>query len=352
MGVAGRVAVIAVVLVGVVQAAACQHSQKTAAGTVADHRTDSLTGSLPSPSVLVDSAPPELGWWARLEAFFGIQPDSDADTESYEGHDAEGIPHYATQQFSVEDSLILRRAYGIEDPHRLYLSDSSDTAILKYDTQEKGCRSCLVDSYDVGFMSVRRPDESWEQVEQRVKKTPHRRFTGGPVPTSYSTEDLDPTLRPAFEKMLADAAAAGFKLKIIATYRSPMRQAFLMSLGGNRTHTLTSSHSYGRAVDLIVDDGNRGHKKTKADWIAFRTWLTQYRGPNGEHFETLGALDHTWDWPHIEVPSDRIGFRSIDEAIARGKACLAPGSKIQCDFSPNLPPRLTEQRSGEQRSGG
>lgn len=169
MGVAGRVAVIAVVLVGVVQAAACQHSQKTAAGTVADHRTDSLTGSLPSPSVLVDSAPPELGWWARLEAFFGIQPDSDADTESYEGHDAEGIPHYATQQFSVEDSLILRRAYGIEDPHRLYLSDSSDTAILKYDTQEKGCRSCLVDSYDVGFMSVRRPDESWEQVEQRVK---------------------------------------------------------------------------------------------------------------------------------------------------------------------------------------
>jgi hypothetical protein len=259
---------------------------------------------------------------------------------SYEGHDAEGIPHYATQEFSAEDSLLLRRAYGIEDPHRLYLSDSSDTAVLKYDSREKPCRSCLVDSYDVGFMSVRRPDESWEEVERRVKAAPHRRFTGSRVPTSSSTADLDPTVRPAVERMLADAAMAGFKLRVIATYRSPVRQAFLMSLGGNRTHTLTSSHSYGRALDIVVDDGNRAHKKTKADWIAFRTWLTAYRAPTGERFHIVGALDHTWDWPHVEVPSDRIGFRSIDESIARAKACLAPGSTTPCDFAPNLPPRL------------
>jgi hypothetical protein len=281
-----------------VVAVACQHS-KSAGGILA-------ADSLPSPSTAVDSAASDPSWWTRLESFFGIAPDSDDDAVSYEGHDAEGIPHYATQEFSAEDSLLLRRAYGIEDPHRLYLSDSSDTAVLKYDSREKPCRSCLVDSYDVGFMSVRRPDESWEEVE----------------------------------RMLADAAMAGFKLRVIATYRSPVRQAFLMSLGGNRTHTLTSSHSYGRALDIVVDDGNRAHKKTKADWIAFRTWLTAYRAPTGERFHIVGALDHTWDWPHVEVPSDRIGFRSIDESIARAKACLAPGSTTPCDFAPNLPPRL------------
>ena len=332
MGVVGRAAVSGVMLICVV-ALACRHSN-SASGTVAD--------SLPSPSTALDSAAPNIGWWTRLEGFFGILPDSDDDAASYEGHDAEGIPHYATQTFSPEDSLVLRRAYGIEDPNRLYLSDSSDTALLKYDTRVKTCRGCFVDSYDVGFMSVRRPDESWEQAEQRVKATPHRRFTGSRVPSSFSTADLDPTVRPAVERMLIDAAMAGFKLHVIATYRSPMRQAYLMSLGGNRTHTLTSSHSYGRALDIVVDDGNRGHPRTKADWIAFRTWLTRYRAPTGERFHILGALDHTRDWPHVEVPTDRIGFRSIDEAIARGRACLAPGSTTPCDFAPDLPPRVQQ----------
>jgi hypothetical protein len=155
-----------------------------------------------------------------------------------------------------------------------------------------------------------------------------------------STADLDPEVRPAFERMLTDAAAAGYKLHVIASYRSPLRQAYLMSLGGNRTHTLTSLHSYGRALDIVVDDGNRAHKATKADWIGFRIWLSRYRAPTGERFHTLGAIDHTWDWPHVEVPTDRIGFRSIDEAIARGRACLAPGSTTPCDFAPNLPSNL------------
>jgi hypothetical protein len=286
-----------------------------------------------------------MGWWTRLEAFFGILPDSADDALPYEGHDDEGIPRYATQQISPEDSLILRRAYGIEDPHLLYVSDSSDTGLLKYDTRPKSCRSCLVDSYDVGFRSVRRQDESWEAAERRVKVTPHRRFTGSPVPSSRSTNDLDPDVRPAVEQMLIDAAMAGFKLRVIATYRSPLRQAYLMSIGGNRTHTLTSMHTYGRALDIVVDDGNRAHKQTKADWIAFRTWLTTYRAKTGERFRIIGALDHTWDWPHVEVPSDKIGFRSIEDAIARGKACLAPGSRTPCDFAPNLPAELQVQQA-------
>ena len=282
------------------------------------------------------------GWWTRIQTSFFILPDSDADDggTGYEGHDGNGIPYYATQLFSQDDSLILRRAFGIESPHRLYLSDSSDSGVLMYDTQVKPCRSCLVNSYAIGFVSIRRPGETWEQAERRVKATPHRRFTGSPVPTSYSTADLDPVVRPAVERMLIDAAMVGFKLRVIATYRSPIRQAFLMSLGGNRTHTLTSSHSYGRALDIVVDDGDRGHKKTKADWIAFRTWLVNYRAPTGHTFRIVGKLDRTWDWPHVEVSTDRVGFRTIEEAIARGRECLAMGSTTPCDFMPNLPERL------------
>ncbi|CAN5828792.1 hypothetical protein BH11GEM1_BH11GEM1_08640 [soil metagenome] len=51
--------------------------------------------------------------------------------------------------------------------------------------------------------------------------------------------------------------------------------------------------------------------------------------PSGESFRVLGRLDHTWDWPHVELPSSTIGFGSIDEAIARARTCLAPGSAVE-----------------------
>ena len=54
----------------------------------------------------------------------------------------------------------------------------------------------------------------------------------------------------------------------------------------------------------------------------------------------LGQADHTWDWPHVELPSSTIGFDTIDQAIARARACLAPGARIPCNFPPHLPPNL------------
>ena len=44
------------------------------------------------------------------------------DTASYTGHDSRGIPRYANRAFTDEERALLRRAYGIEDPTRLYLS--------------------------------------------------------------------------------------------------------------------------------------------------------------------------------------------------------------------------------------
>jgi hypothetical protein len=283
------------------------------------------------------AAPP--GLVARIAGFFGIRRDAD-DASAYEGHDEHDIPHYATRDFSPEEADVLRRAYGIEDPHRLYASDSTGEGILKYDTQVKRCRTCYVNSYRVGFVSVRRPGESWEQAERRVRATPAHNFTGYPHPAGNSLADLDPEIRPLVERMLADARAAGFTARVTATYRSPQREAFLMTKGGGRTHTLTSAHSYGRALDVVIDDGNRRHAATMAHWIAFRRWVTEHRTATGELFHILGTPDRTWDWGHVELPTEHVGFHTIDEAVARGRACLSPGATVQCDFKPNLPEHL------------
>ena len=267
----------------------------------------------------------------------------EADASSYEGVDSRGIPHYATERaFTAEEADVLRRAYGIEEPHRLYVSDSTEERILKYDTQVKHCLTCYVNSYHVGYMSVRRPGETWEEVERRVRATPPSAFAHGSYAASKSLDDLDPAVQPLAEQMLRDARAAGFHLTVTATYRSPMREAYLMAEGRGRTHTLTSNHSYGRALDIVVDDGNRRHAQTKRDWIAFRQWVTRYRTPAGESFRILGAPDRTWDWPHVELPSAQLGFDTIEQAVARGRACLAPAATIRCNFPPHLPARLEE----------
>jgi hypothetical protein len=259
---------------------------------------------------------------------------------AYEGVDARGIPHYASVVLSSADADVLQRAYGVEDPHRLYVSDSTEEGILKYDTQRKRCLTCYVNSYRIGYVSVRRPGESWDQAERRVRATTPTYFTGGATPSSTSTADLDPDVRPLAEAMLRDARAAGYRLRVTATYRSPLREAYLMAEGRGRTHTLTSNHSYGRALDIVVGDGDRANARTRRDWIAFRRWVTRYRTPSGESFRVLGRLDHTWDWPHIELPSSTIGFGSIDKAIARARTCLATGAAVPCNFPPHLPAAL------------
>ena len=258
---------------------------------------------------------------------------------SYEGVDARGIPHYATVSLSAEDADVLRRAYGVGDPHRLYVSDSTEEGILKYDTERKRCLTCYVNSYRIGYVSVRGPEESWEEVERRVRRTASSAFTGGAQPSSISTADLDPDVSADVQAMLRDARAAGFRLRVTATYRSPLREAFLMAEGRGRTHTLTSNHSYGRALDIAIDDGNPGNARTRARWVVFRRWVTNRRTP-AVPFRVLGRLDHTWDWPHVELPSATIGFGTIDEALQRGRACLAVNATVPCNFPPHLPPYL------------
>jgi len=254
-----------------------------------------------------------------------------AQLERAEAESAYAIPSYTTRQFTPDERALLRRVYGIEDPSRLYLLDESDEGVLKYDTKRKTCPSCLVDSYRIGFESVRRPGESWEEVERRVKTTPLKAFPDSAHVGSTSLAALDPAVRGDVERMLADARAAGFDLHVVATYRSPVREAYLMRQG-QRTYTLTSLHSYGRAVDIVVGDARLKRPATRKQWVDFREWVSAYH--NGE-FRILGTPDKSWDWRHVEVPSPDIGFRSIDAALDRARVCSAPGSTVPCDFKPN-----------------
>jgi hypothetical protein len=254
-----------------------------------------------------------------------------SDVAAYTGHDAKGIPHYTTRAFTPEERALLRRVYGIEEPSRLYISDSSAEGVLKYDTSPKRCASCFVNSYRVGFVSIRRPDESWEALERRLAAMSPSDFPPSARIEDVSTAELDPAVRADIEQMLADAERAGFALRMKATYRSPEREAFLMRTRGGSTHTLTSLHSYGRAIDVLVGDGVLRHARTRARWVAFRRWVTSYRG--GE-FRILGTPDSTWDWPHVEIPSADIGFHSIDAALERAAACSAQAAAMPCDFAP------------------
>ncbi len=325
-------------------AAACGRPQ-----SAADVGTAVPAEPVPVVSAEADSAPSSPGLIARVASALGFRRAAD-DPTSYEGHDSHDIPHYATTRtFTPDEARVLREAYGIEDPHRLYVSDSTAEGILKYDTQVKRCLTCYVNSYRVGFISVRHAHESWEETERRVRSTPPREFTTSGTAASESLVDLDPDVRPYAEQLLAAARAQGFRLRVVGTYRSPMREAYLMAQGGGRTHTLTSMHTYGRALDVSVDDGVLAHARTHADWVAFRRWASRYRLENGESFRILGTPEHTWDWPHLELPTERIGFRTIEAAVDRARACVAPGSTTPCNFAPHLPETLTASVAAAQR---
>jgi hypothetical protein len=259
---------------------------------------------------------------------------SQGDAASYSGTDAHGIPHYLMRRLSGEAQNVLRQAYGVISPSNLYISDSTQDGLLKYDPARKRCSTCYVNSYRIGFVSIRKPGESWDELEGRLRTLHRSSFPPSSLVSSKSVSAMDPDVQDEVRQMLDAARHAGFRLRVVSTYRSPQQEAILMREAGGRTHTLTSMHSYGRAIDLSIGDGNLNNRSTRRSWIAFRRWVT---GFHENDFRILGAPDHSWDWPHVEVPSDRIGFHSVEEAIAAGRVCLVHSSARACEFLPHLP---------------
>ena len=231
---------------------------------------------------------------------------------SYAGRDEAGVPRYVQSPFSSDERRLLRRWFGIEDPSRLYLSDSTDSGYLVYDTERDPGANRLVRSYRVGASSIRIPEESWEEMERRLHRLKPRHFPAWVRTAVTSLDSLAPDVRDHFVRMVADAHAAGHRVRVSESWRSPERQAYLMVLGGGLTFTATSMHSAGHAVDLVVGDGKLSRARTRTQWIAFRRWLSTY---DAGRFRMIGTPDRSWDWPHVELAAGLPGFRSVEELL-------------------------------------
>ena len=235
----------------------------------------------------------------------------------YAGRDEDGVPRYIRRSFSPEARRRLREHFGIEEPGRLYLSDTTAGAYLNYDTERDPGAGRLVRTYRVGAPSVRLPGETWEELERRLATLRPSDFPASAAVADTALASLDPDARPEFERMLAAARLAGHRVRVVETYRSPERQAYLLVSGGGLTFTATSKHSSGRAVDVIVGDGNLEHRRTRERWVAFRRWVTDYEGGR---FRLIGLPGKSWDWPHIELAGPD-GYRSIEALLlAAGRA--------------------------------
>src|SRR5688572_541057 len=257
--------------------------------------------------------------------------------ESYMGRDEDGVPHYIQRPFSAEERQLLRDHFGIEDPGRLYLSDSSTHRYLVYDTK-RDREGVIVMSDRVGAASVRRPGESWEQLERRVRRMRPSSFDPAVRVADTSLSSLNPAVRSETERMLAAARQAGFRVRVAETNRSPERQAYLLSRRGRWTYTATSHHTGGWAVDVVVGDGNLRHRRTRRQWIAFRSWLLAYGGGN---FRIIGAPERSWDWSHIEMTGGPPGFQSVEELLVAARDCAARPDSLMtraCESPTSSPP--------------
>jgi hypothetical protein len=240
---------------------------------------------------------------------------------SYAGRDEDGVPRYVQRPFSPEERRRLREHFGIEEPGRLYLSDTTAEAYLNYDTERDPGAGRLVRTYRVGAPSVRFPGETWEELERRLATLRPSDFPPAAAVADTALASLDPDARPEFERMLAAARRAGHRVRVVETYRTPERQAYLLVSGGGLTFTATSKHSSGRAVDVVVGDGNLEHRRTRERWVAFRRWVINYEGGR---FRLIGLPGKSWDWPHIELPGPD-GYRSIEALLlAAGRSDGAP----------------------------
>ncbi|HET9039496.1 MAG TPA: hypothetical protein VFN40_04975 [Gemmatimonadales bacterium] len=242
--------------------------------------------------------------------------------DRYAGRDEQGIPRYLDRPFSDDERRLLREQFGIEEPGRLYLSDTLPGASLIYDSDWDRGERHLVSSYRVGAPSVRLPGETWEALERRLAATSPASFPALTHRANRSLASLDSTVRPAFERMLQAARRAGFRVRVTEARRSAERQAYLLTLDGHLTHTATSRHADGFAVDVAVDDGNLRNPVTRKHWIAFRRWVLEAWAAE---FRLIGAPDRSWDWPHIESVDGPPAFQSIEELLAAGRRCAEAG---------------------------
>ncbi len=254
----------------------------------------------------------------------------------------------ATPTLDPADRVLLRAVFGIDDPDRLFIDGSSADSVLRYHARPVACAraraaACRAVTVRVGLTSPRRAGETWDAFVGRVVRGGTGAWAAARNAYYTGLVSLDPEAARAFTRLVADARHAGFSVRVGETYRSPERQALLLARGDGRTQTATSVHAYGRAADLVVGDGRIDRPETARQWIAFRRWVVRYRAGI---FRIVGAPDRTWDWPHVELASSPLGFRSVAALLAAARACRAVtpqdlvAAAARCTVTPTLPAHL------------
>src|SRR5882757_2855481 len=137
-----------------------------------------------------------------------------SDALSYSGTDAHDVPHYFKGRLAAEELRVLRDAFGIVSPSHLYVSDSTKDGLLKYDPKPKPCSTCYVNSYRIGFVSVRKRGESWEDLERRTQSLNRGDFPASSLVTSNSVSTMDPDVQDEVRQMLEAARSAGFDVHV------------------------------------------------------------------------------------------------------------------------------------------
>jgi len=124
-------------------------------------------------------------------------------------------------------------------PLHLYLSDSTKDA-RSNTIRGRSVRSCYVNSYRIGFVSVRKRGETWDDLEGRVRTLTRNSFPPGSLVTSSSVQPpWTRTLSAKCKKMLTPR---GERIRRARDhdYRSPEQEALLMRTAAAAQHTLTS----------------------------------------------------------------------------------------------------------------
>ncbi len=282
-----------------------------AARAAAAARRDTAPAPPPQPPAL-DSAPPPL------------DPTDGSGRVRWVGREAD-------RTIAPADRALLRSVFGIDDVRRIYVP-TTPGEVLRYAAHAPGCPdvgpnggrpttrggACRVVGVRIGLAAPRDSTETWDAFTARVERGGPRVWSANGGRAAYSGLDaLDPEARPAFQRLIDDARAAGFPIHVRETYRTPERQAAILARNDGRTTTLTSAHSFGRAVDIAVS----GRHST---WVEFRRWVL--RQQNGA-FRLIGTPESTWDWPHVEYVGPAggppLGYASVDALVAAARVCRA-----------------------------
>jgi hypothetical protein len=203
-----------------------------------------------------------------------------------------------------------RDTLGVSDPKRVH---KNAEGAWVYDSTRR-TRDGKVPTHRLDGVSGRRPEESWEQYEDRVVSTPLSSYPKSAFEVDNKISSLDPDVQGKFNSLFDEARKQGIHFKIAETRRSQDRQEVLYHQGrGNDsdenpvTWTLTGNHVTGRAADVV------GAGKTPEERAANLARLDALAAERG--FSLVSG-----DPGHLALPLPQgpIGIHTLEPVVVTG----------------------------------